>query len=296
MTSWVRVSRAPSRLDAAAVAILPGAAQGSVWTTTSAMSPIAGAARPRARRPAGGRRPATRRRGTASVRNRTRPASVAQQPDTLRVRVRCARARARSTSAVGRRVGGRVGAARAAAGARAARGGVCTSITSGRCADRPLDALGDLVRAAQVELGGELQVQRHAGRARRRSKIVMSCASLTSGSARAIASTRSRRSSPRLRGSTCTTTSLPGQRALDGRLDQVGRAVALDHGLARRDGHDDVGEVAPGGLAQAQPARARRRRRARRSRARRRLARLRGRAVHQHVGVLGDQPRARRTG
>ena len=62
----------------------------------------------------------------------------------------------------------------------------------------------------------------------------MSCASLTSGSDSAIASTRSRRSRPRARGSTCTTTSLPGSAASTACLDQVGGAVALDDAPARR--------------------------------------------------------------
>ncbi len=45
-----------------------------------------------------------------------------------------------------------------------------------------------------------------------------------------------------------------GQRVLDGALDEVGREVALDHGLPGRHADDDIGEVAAGGLAQAQAA------------------------------------------
>ena len=56
------------------------------------------------------------------------------------------------------------------------------------------------------------------------------------------------------RGSTWTTTSLPGQRPLELGLDPVRGRVALTDRGARRDGDHDVGELPPAGLAHAQPA------------------------------------------
>ena len=84
------------------------------------------------------------------------------------------------------------------------------------------------------------------------SKIVMSWASLTAGSLRAIARTRSRRVRPRRRGSTCTTTSLLGSTCSIACSTSSAAACALDHGSAWWDGDDDVGEVASAGLAQAE--------------------------------------------
>ena len=80
------------------------------------------------------------------------------------------------------------------------------------------------------------------------------------------------------------------QRPLDGRLDHVRGLVTLDHRLAGWDGHDDVGEVAPGGLAQAQPAELDVRAELG-DRALGGLPRLHRGAVHQDVRVLDHEPR-----
>ena len=113
---------------------------------------------------------------------------------------------------------------------------------------------------------------------------------MTSGSDSAIASTRSRRSRPAPARLDVDDDVAAGQRPLDRLLDQVGRPVALDHGLPGGHADDDVGEVAPGRLAQPQAAQldvpAERGDRPLGGR-----AGLVGRAVHQHVGVDGDQPR-----
>ena len=82
------------------------------------------------------------------------------------------------------------------------------------------------------------------------------------------------------------------QRGLEGRLDHVRGLVALDDGLGRRHGHDDVGEVAAGRLAQPQPAQLDVLADAL-DRAGGCPPRLVGRAVHEHVRVLCDQPRRR---
>ncbi|HEX3692189.1 MAG TPA: hypothetical protein VHU13_02490 [Solirubrobacteraceae bacterium] len=84
-----------------------------------------------------------------------------------------------------------------------------------------------------------------------------------------------------------------GQRFVDRALDQARRAVTLDHGLTRADRDVGVGEEAARRLAQPQPGQLdlRFEWRERLNRARAGLAR---RAVHQHVGVLGDQAQRRR--
>src|SRR5450759_28314 len=80
-----------------------------------------------------------------------------------------------------------------------------------------------------------------------------------------------------------------GQRVLNGGLNEAGGLVTLDDRLSRRHGDDNISEVAPGRLTQAQPPE---------------LdiwfqgddssfgwfGGLRGGAVHQHVGVLRNQP------
>ena len=81
----------------------------------------------------------------------------------------------------------------------------------------------------------------------------MLCTSRTRGTLSAAAWTRSR-DVPPATGSTWTTTSLSGQRALERRLDGVGGRVPLRDCGVRRDADDDVDEVAAGGLAQAKPA------------------------------------------
>ena len=86
------------------------------------------------------------------------------------------------------------------------------------------------------------------------SKIVMSCASFTSGSDSAIASTRSRRSRPLSAGLDVHHHVAARQRPLERALDQIGGAVALDDRLSGRHADDHVGEVTPRRLAQAQPA------------------------------------------
>ena len=83
-----------------------------------------------------------------------------------------------------------------------------------------------------------------------------------------------------------------GQRALDRLLDAVGGVVAFDHRLSGGNAHDDVGEVAPGRLAQAQAAQLDVSPPSARDRALGRGAGLVGRAVHQHVGVDGRRARA----
>ena len=84
-----------------------------------------------------------------------------------------------------------------------------------------------------------------------------------------------------------------GQRLLDGILDRARRLMALDDRLPRRHSDYDVGEVAPRRLAQAQAAQLDVAAELR-DRPLGRLARLGRRAVHQHVGVLADQPNGRR--
>ena len=91
------------------------------------------------------------------------------------------------------------------------------------------------------------------------------------------------------RGSTWTTTSAPGTRLLDRRLDRVGRRVALPDRGAGRDADHDVGEMATGRAPHAQAAELDGRPE-RLDRATRRLDLVRRRPVHEHVDVLTDQP------
>ena len=160
-------------------------------------------------------------------------------------------------------------------------------LDAGPRADRLLDALGDLVRRAEVEVGGELQVQRHAQRVpllEDRDVVDFLDERLRQGDREhALAQLEAARP-----GLDVNDHVAAGQRRLHGLLDEVGGAVRLDHRLARRYAHDHVGEVAARGLAQAQAAeldfvaevgdRPLGRR-----------ARLQRRAVHQHVGVLQQQ-------
>ena len=117
----------------------------------------------------------------------------------------------------------------------------------------------------------------------------MSCASETSGSDMAAARTRSRRSSPRERGSTCTTTSLAGSTAWIASSTLSAAACPPDGG-AGGEGHHDVGEVAAAGLPQPQPPqldvgleRLHRLARAR--------AGVLGRAVHEHAPLRLEDER-----
>ena len=116
----------------------------------------------------------------------------------------------------------------------------------------------------------------------------MSCASLTSGSDerdREDAVAQVEAPSARL---DVHDDVAPRQRALERALDQIGGLMALDDGLPGRHADDHVGEVAPGGLSQAQPVeldvRPQRGDRALGDR-----SRLDRRTVHQHVRVGGDQ-------
>ena len=146
----------------------------------------------------------------------------------------------------------RSGAPRRAA-ARAARG------ASGR---RPRRALGGSRARPARRSRARWRRSRSAGNFRcsetlpvsRCSKMVMSWASLTSGSDSAIASTRSRRSRPRARGSTWTTTSLPGSAASTACSTRSAARWPSTTRLPGGHAHDHVGEVASGRLAQPQPA------------------------------------------
>ena len=80
----------------------------------------------------------------------------------------------------------------------------------------------------------------------------MSCASFTSGSARAIASTRSRRSRPSLAGLDVDDHVAARERPLERALHEVGRLMPLDHRLPRRHADDHIREVAARRLAQPQ--------------------------------------------
>ncbi len=135
-------------------------------------------------------------------------------------------------------------------------------VDAGLVAQGGLDALGDVVRLADRDVGGELEVQGEADVA-----VV-----LVDGDVVGFADQRLGQ-----RDRQCAVAEVQpvaprfevdddvgvGQRVADGGLDRVGGAVALDDGLARRDGHDGVGEVVAAGLAQPQPPQVDRRRRGR---------------------------------
>ena len=109
------------------------------------------------------------------------------------------------------------------------------------------------MRAAQVEVGRELQVQRDAG----------ALAVLEDGDVVGLLDERLRQGDREHAVAQVQAAAAwldvhddvaPGQRLLDGLLDAIGGAMALDHRLSGRDRDDDVGEVAAGRLAQAQAA------------------------------------------
>ena len=164
---------------------------------------------------------------------------------------------------------------------------VWTAATPGLSQIAPLDALCDLCRGPELEIGGELQVQGDVERAslfEDRDVVGLHHQRLGEGDRKhPIAQVQ-----PAAARLDVDHHVAAGERRLDRRLDQVGRLMALDHRLTGRHRDDDVGEVAPRRLAQAQPAQLD----VRPQLGDRPLgcfARLLRSAVHQHVRVLGDQ-------
>ena len=161
-----------------------------------------------------------------------------------------------------------------------------------RVADRLLDPAGGLRSLAQRQVGREVQVQRHVDRPvlfEDRDVVSLQHERLRERDRKhAIAQIQS--PSPRLDMHDDVTS---GQRVLERRLDLVGGLMSLDHRLPRRDRDDHVGEVASGRLAQPQPAELHVDPQARDCLFCRH-SRLCRRAIHEDVGVLGDQPGRRR--
>ena len=120
-------------------------------------------------------------------------------------------------------------------------------------AQRRLHPLGDVVRLADGDVGGELEVQRDADLAVVLvDRDVVRLADQRLGERdreRAVAQVQA--VAPRLEVHDHVAV---GQRVADGGLDGVGGAVALDDRLPRRHADDGVGEVLAAGLAHAQPA------------------------------------------
>ena len=235
----------------------------------------------------GARRPATRSPPTPSVRNSTRPASVDSSLTRCGLAARCARARAASSPVTLALV--------ALVGWRALQRALeRLEVRLHRppppaARNRALDALGDLVRLAQIQLGGELQVQRDAAplvlledrdvvrllherlRQRDREHPVAQVEAAPRAARRArprrcpAARARPRPRSGRRRGGPRRPpgpaarsprrrrSSVPPTRAGAGGSSSMSSPSAVDRALGRR-------------------------------------ARLRRRAVHQHVRVLRDQP------
>jgi hypothetical protein len=115
-------------------------------------------------------------------------------------------------------------------------------------ADGPLDALGDLMRGPQIEIGRKLQMQRHAHRpVLLKDRDVVRFPDQRFGQ-------RDRQHALAQIDSTAAGLDVHdhvaiGQGVLERGLNQVGRLVTLDHGLAGRNGYDNVGEVPSGGLS-----------------------------------------------
>lgn len=115
----------------------------------------------------------------------------------------------------------------------------------GALADAPLDALGHQVGFAQVEVGGELEVQGDA-----RAALLLEDGDVVGlldeglgqgDGEHAVAQVKAADARLDVHDDVAA-----GQRPLDCCLDEVGGAVALDHGLSGWHADDHVGEVAPG--------------------------------------------------
>ena len=162
--------------------------------------------------------------------------------------------RGRSARTLSTRSRGRRATRRPAAGSASGSRCVWTRVDLGHGRrDLALDARGDLVRLGERERAGQLQVERDLRAvADLEHDDVVDLADARDAAARPRARARAAPRPPP-RGSTWTTTSAPGHRALDRLLDRVGGGVALLDRRPRRDADDDVGEMAPGGAAHAEP-------------------------------------------
>ena len=158
--------------------------------------------------------------------------------------------------------------------------------------DRFLDALGDLVSLRQVDIRGELQVQRHAdviAVLKDRDVVRLAHKRLPKRDREhPVAQVESQ--SP---GLDMNDDVAARQRLLDRTLDRVRRGMALDHGATRRHRHHDICEVAPRGFPQPEAVKLDLRGESDDRFAGDLLCRRRG-GVHQYLGVLEHEPRRRR--
>ncbi len=161
-----------------------------------------------------------------------------------------------------------------------------------QCSDRGFDALGDVVGLLQGAVGGELEVQRDADLIavlEDRDVVRLADGRLAERDRQDAVAERE----PAATGLDVDDDVAVGQRVLDGLLDLVGGGVAFDDRSAGWDRHDHVGEIASGRFAQPQPLQLDLRAESDDRFPRDRLS-ARGGGVHQHLGVLQDQPARRR--
>ena len=143
-------------------------------------------------------------------------------------------------------------ASRPAAGSASGSRWLCTSTISGTPVDdRPLDLLRDPVRLVERELAGQLEVERDVeavGQLDHREVVDLPDArDRHGGLAHPLAQGRLHP-----RGLDVDDDVAPRERFVDGCLDTVGDGMALADGGSGRDADHDVGERAPGGLAEAE--------------------------------------------